>query len=692
MTPTPKKRRLPRMLLAAAAVLVACLAALPFLIQSERVLAQVRDRVLPSVSTSLGRQVQVASVDLDLFPRVEITLRGLEVAGGPGEPPLATAQRSVARPRLWPLVRSLGAEVQVDGLVMEDVTLAVVKRPDGEWSYEDLGAATPAAAAGAPSPEVGTASRDEKGETAWVLSSVQLRNVEVRMIDRTSQPEKSVRLPGLSLTTGEVGFGRPLTAHFQGEGMEGELGLDHLPPRFDGLAPAAWPRLSGGLRVNGMPLAVVRDYLPSGFSELVTGGKLAGETTFSSAPDGQWVMSGPMRVEELSLRGEPATGRAVVRLAFPPWNPDALSTRLDRLALQGPGVELGGWVSAEGTPLKVRFALAGNLLDLDALLAALPEEPGSGVGGSGTAGAPEQPNAEAEDAPPAPEPLVSASARDSLREVAAEGTLKISRVVRGKLQATELDARATLQGGVLTLNQAQASLFGGRMDASGTRIDVRQATPQWTLAAGLERVDLGAALAAVGGTAAVQGLAQGRLTLTGAGNDWSALLKTLVGQGQLVLAEGGLPAVELGSKLAAALPGGKLAALAERAGQGTPLKDLSASFRIQDGWLLLTRPLNVESRFGTASLGGRIGLDQRLDLQGEAKLTPQFVTQVTGGRLNPSGPVPLPLRLGGTLKAPSVVPGSPRGAIRGAVEQKVRSRVEEELKDRARRVLPQLRR
>ncbi|MDQ3264817.1 MAG: AsmA family protein [Myxococcota bacterium] len=686
-TPPPKKRLLLRVLLAAAVLLVAGLLALPFLIRSERVLAEVRDRVLPSVSAKLGRQVQVASMELDLFPQVKITLLGLEVAGGPGEPPLATAERSVASPRLWPLLRSLGSDVQVDGLLLENVKLAVVKRPDGEWSYEDLGETPPAEAT------PGTPSPDSPGEeVAWVLSSLEMRNLEVRMIDQTSQPQKAVRLPGLSLTTGEVGFGRPLTARFQGQGMEGELGLDHLPPSFDGLAPEAWPRLSGGLKVNGMPLAVVRDYLPSGFSALITGGRLMGEAVFSSAPDGQWVMSGPMRVEQLSLRGNPATGKAVVRLAFPPWNPDALSTRLDPLALQGPGVDLGGWVSAEGTPLKVRFELAGNLLDLDALLAALPAEPTTGVGGSGTAGAPGEATAADEDAPPAGEPLVSASARDSLREVAAEGTLKISKVVRGKLQATDLDARATLQGGVLTLPQAQASLFGGRMDASGTRIDVREATPQWTLAAGLDRVDLGAALAAVGGTAAVQGLARGKLTLTGEGNDWSALIKTLVGQGQLVLAEGGLPAVDLGSELAAALPGGRLAGLAERAGQGTTLKELSASFQVKDGWLMLTRPLNVESRFGTASLGGRIGLDQRLDLQGEAKLAPQFVAQVTGGRLNPSGPVPLPLRLGGTLKAPSVAPGSPRGAIRGAVEEKVRSRVEDELRDRARQVLPQLRR
>ena len=189
-------------------------------------------------------------------------------------------------------------------------------------------------------------------------------------------------------------------------------------------------------------------------------------------------------------------------------------------------------------------------------------------------------------------------------------------------------------------------------------------------------------MAAMGGAAAVQGLARGKLTLTGEGNDWAQLIQTLVGQGQLVLAQGGLPGIDVAEKLVAAIPGGQLAAVAERAGQGTVLRDLQASFQVKDGWLLLTRPLTLDSRFGSASLGGRIGLDQRLDLKGEAKVAPEYVAKLTGGRLTPKSPLPIPMSLGGTLKAPTVGTGTPTSAV-DVVEEKVRGRVEEELGSRA---------
>ena len=85
----------------------------------------------PADAEALGREVRVGEVALDLYPRMEITLGGVEIEGGPGEPLLARAERSVIHPRLWPLLRSLGSQVEVASLVMEDVQLALVKRPDG---------------------------------------------------------------------------------------------------------------------------------------------------------------------------------------------------------------------------------------------------------------------------------------------------------------------------------------------------------------------------------------------------------------------------------------------------------------------------------------------------------------------------------------------------------------------------------
>ncbi len=89
-------------------------------------------------------------------------------------------------------------------------------------------------------------------------------------------------------------------------------------------------------------------------------------------------------------------------------------------------------------------------------------------------------------------------------------------------------------------------------------------------------------------------------------------------------------------------------------GKGTPLQDLSASFQVKDGFLVLTRPLRFNSQFGAATLGGRIGLDRALDLDGTVLLQPDFVAQLTGGSYKPAQPLEVPLKLGGSLTAPKV--------------------------------------
>ena len=90
------------------------------------------------------------------------------------------------------------------------------------------------------------------------------------MLDRSEGAERELRLPAFSMKADEVGYERPLVARFTGklggqtENLEGELKLDRLPASFEGLAPEAWPKLSGTMTMKRVPLAVARDYLPVG--------------------------------------------------------------------------------------------------------------------------------------------------------------------------------------------------------------------------------------------------------------------------------------------------------------------------------------------------------------------------------------------------------------------------------------------
>lgn len=49
-----------------------------------------------------------------------------------------------------------------------------------------------------------------------------------------------------------------------------------------------------------------------------------------------------------------------------------------------------------------------------------------------------------------------------------------------------------------------------------------------------------------------------------------------------------------------------------------------------------------------------MGLDQSLALTGDLALAPQMIETATQGRITPTGPIPVSLRVGGTLKAPTI--------------------------------------
>ena len=315
--------------------------------------------------------------------------------------------------------------------------------------------------------------------------------------------------------------------------------------------------------------------------------------------------------------------------------------------MQGPGVDLGGTAAVRNEPLRFEFALAGPLLDLDTLLGTL-QEPGKR----------EQERQG---------PLVPESVRRRLGAVAGSGTLAIDRLVSGKLTANDVKARATLRNGELLLEQAQAQFYGGTVKADGTTANLLQALPSWHLQAQMAGVSLDRAMDAIAGNVPLSGSVRSTVDLRGAGTDWEALRPLLTGTASLDIEGGKLVTLNLDNALASAVGEGlrllgqqTAAGKLEQAETATALRNVQTRVQVQDGWMTLQQPLALGGDFGTAELNGRIGLDWKLDLRGTAQLSPTFVSNITGGALRPSSPVAVPLRIGGTLRAPAVSPIEPR--------------------------------
>jgi AsmA protein len=262
-----------------------------------------------------------------------------------------------------------------------------------------------------------------------------------------------------------------------------------------------------------------------------------------------------------------------------------------------------------------------------------------------------------------------------------DGTIAFAEVIRGNLTASDVKAKATLRGGILALEQAGAQLYGGTVDLGGTTVDLTQPAPAWKLVARLDAVDLARAMTEIAGAAPVAGGLGGNLDVAGRGAEWTEVRTNVSGDGALRLQGGVLRSADLGAAIATRLGEG-LARLGRggaplpSGGQATRLRDLLLSFSVRDGWLRLDRPITVESSFGTATLDGRIGLDQRLELEGSARLTPEFVARASGGKLRPEGPVNVPVAIGGELTAPQVGAIDPETLAQAVLP---RARVEREL-------------
>lgn len=609
------RRSLARRVAAAVAILVlvaiGAIVALAAL-RPQVIVRQVEQVALPAASRAIGRQLTVGRVEAGLFPpRAE--LRDVAIAGRSGEPPLVRVGSARARVRLWPLLKSLGQDVQLESVALDRPVVNLIRGRDGRWSYEGLGQ-------GAPS-----------DRRVWI-SRLEVRGGEVHVRDaRGGAGAETIALRQMDVAAKDLGGGAPahveLKASLASAGQDVKATLDQ--------AGAGW---TGSLDAQGLDLRRLRGLLPAGLDATLTGGQVTAHGRFELPADRPMRIEGSVQAPSLLLRGQPASGGFSYVATIPQGAPQRATVQLSAIQIRGPGVDLAGQASLSASPPKASFELSGPLLDLDTLLAALPPSP------------PSPPSAE-----PLPEPM-----RRALKRVAVTGRLAVERVVVKRLVAERVAADVRLADGVVRLSEASGLLYGGTLDAAGTRLDLTQARPSWDLSADLRQLDLGQAMQLVSGAAPLRGRLTGRIRLSGSGDLWEQLRTTLTGTGAFELHEGELTTASLEQSLA-----GPLAEAARIVGKGTglarggtgaaastSLHDLAGSFTLADGFLKFSRPLKVRTPAGEVTLGGALGLDQRLDLTGSVRLSPEFVQRTVG--LRPARPIDAPLAIGGSLLAPAI--------------------------------------
>jgi AsmA protein len=648
-------------------VVVVLLVALTLLLQSSAVTGRVKDLVVPRASAALGRDVTVQDAKLRLFPTPRVALTGAAVAGRPGEPPLVELQAFDVSLELWPLVASLGKDVRVKAISLVKPTINLVRAKDGTWNYEGLGKG------GEPKEKPESAPPSQASVTVGHAS---IEDGAVRLVDELAGANANVAISKIRFDADHVGLGQPLDASISAalagpeKNFQARIHASKLPASAAELGPGSYPELEGDLALDGLDLAQLRAFLPPKLTGMMRGGRVDAHARLSTQ-DAKYKVDGDGKLSQVRLRGQPAQGGFALHAEADPAS-GAAHAVVDHLALKGPGVDLGGQATVDAKPPRVRFAIVGPLLDLQEVMGLLPEEP--------------KPK---EEKPVA----LTAAQRKAVSGLDVAGTIDIDKVAKGALVATGVKARTSLEGGAFVLHEAHADLFGGKVDAAGTRVALGEAVPAWNLKAKLDAVDLEKALGALAGAAPVVGKVTGALDLDGAGVEWASLKKALTGHGALGLKEGALTTTDLGGEvlgavaqgLRAAGKGGAAQKVAGASGK-TELRDLAARFTVKDGAMTLAQPLSFTAPFGVVKLGGKIGLGGELGLQGGATLSKQALASVAGGAGLPlPNGLEVPLGLGGTLSHPAVQVNAQQavaGLAESAFKQKGKE-VQQNLQDKA---------
>ncbi len=220
--------------------------------------------------------------------------------------------------------------------------------------------------------------------------------------------------------------------------------------------------------------------------------------------------------------------------------------------------------------------------------------------------------------------------------ISADGQLRIGELRLDNLTLTALRSRLSLRNRVLTLDPSTFDLYQGSWRGS-VRID--QATPASELAlrGSLSGLDLNRFLTATGQNGAapsrIYGRLDGSIDLRGRGNEADAIIRSLVGNGQIQISDGHFTSFDLMKQVEMV---GRLANL-PTGGAGTAFRTLKTRLVFEKGTMRteavqLTMNDLVATGEGLLRLGDPVSMEYAI----LARLSPAITRRLLGNRQSPA--------------------------------------------------------
>lgn len=325
---------------------------------------------------------------------------------------------------------------------------------------------------------------------------------------------------------------------------------------------------------------------------------------------------------------------------------------------------------ARFTPLAVNFDVDVDQLDLDRYTGT-PAQPGAG----------DKPAA----APAAAEKTEQPLDLSALRELRANGTLRIGALTVSGIKANDVRVALRANAGRLDLDPLTARLYQGSLSGAVT-VNAAPAVPAFTVKQTLTGVHVGPLLRDLADTDALEGRGNVSVNVTTQGGTVSALKQALDGTAAVKLVDGAVKGIDVAGairKAQAALSSlkGQPVQQASDARQRTDFTELSATFDIRDG-VARNDDLSIKSPLLRIGGAGTVNIAaDTLDYTVKAALVATTAGQGGKERSDLRG-ITVPVHVTGPIASPSyrldfgaMVTDTARQKIEDAVTRKLEERL-----------------
>jgi AsmA protein len=639
-----------------------------------------KPQITDAVAQATGRTLTLeGDLALDFFPSIGVALgaASLSNAEGFGDAPFASIESARVSVAVLPLIFgavSIG-EVSLDGL-----RLNLARNARGVNNWQDLGgdaSAPPAGGAADAAPAGGSGTAPDIG-----VGSLEITDAEVNWSDASTGSDWM--LTGFNFEASDFGLGQsfPLSIAFNLAGAEIEVAvtsemnatialaentyrLDDLEVTIDGRG-AGWPGGEGqatlafdsftaNLDAETVDLTNLRmEILGLAISGTLQGRELFSDLTLAGAIDIAEFNPNEL-IERFGAAIETADPDVFRRAsAHADFSYDSSQMGMRNMRFMLDDSELTGSIGMQGETL--RFDLDVNTINIDRYL------------------------------PPAAEPSETAAANEGsvdeidlplepLRTFTANGSLSLGETKFMNLTLTDAEFGLTAGNGRMRLTPS-GNLYGGTIGGQ-IGIDVQGDSARLSLVQNLTNVDLNGLARDFLATEDLSGKGNVNLDLAAVGSNVGALRRDLDGTVSFTLRDGAWEGIDAWYELRRAR------ALIDRADapvrEGEPrttFSNVSASGMVTDA-VLTTNDLNATLPFMALNGGGTINLlTDEIDIDATASFVdgPVLQSDPAMARMVDQR---LPLNVGGTLGAPTILPDF-GAVVREEVQEAVDEAVEEE--------------